>query len=102
MLFDREITFGNVVCKTVAIRPQSVNSSPPHPKCRIYASVNRINIGSDNGLSPIRRQAIIWTNDGLLLIALPGTDFSKVWKGILLFENVVCEMASILSQASMG
>ena len=75
----------------------------PHPtRSAAYASVNRINIGSDNGLSPIRRQAIIWTNDGLLLIALPGTDFSKVWKGILLFENVVCEMASILSQASMG
>ena len=25
-------------------------------------------IGSDNGLSPERRQAIIWTNDGILLI----------------------------------
>ena len=27
--------------------------------CRIYASVNMVSIGSDNGLSPIRRQAII-------------------------------------------
>ena len=27
--------------------------------CRIYTSVNWINIISDNGLSPIRRQAII-------------------------------------------
>ena len=26
------------------------------------------NIGSDNGLSPGRRQAIIWTNDGILLV----------------------------------
>ena len=25
-------------------------------------------IGSDNGLSPIRRQAIIWNNAGILLI----------------------------------
>ena len=25
-------------------------------------------IGSDNGLSPARRQAIIWTNAGILLI----------------------------------
>ena len=25
-------------------------------------------LGSDNGLSPGRRQAIIWTNDGVLLI----------------------------------
>ena len=31
-------------------------------------SVNRDIIGSDNALSPIRRQAIIWTNDGLLPI----------------------------------
>ena len=30
-----------------------------YPYYRIYASVNRVNIGSDNGLSPIRRQAII-------------------------------------------
>ena len=29
------------------------------PYCRIYASENRISIGSDNGLSPIRHQAII-------------------------------------------
>ena len=29
------------------------------PYCRIYVSVNRVSIGSDNGLSPIRRQANI-------------------------------------------
>ena len=33
--------------------------------CRMYASVNWVNIGSYNGLSPIRRQAIIWTSAGL-------------------------------------
>ena len=33
-----------------------VNSSPPSAT---YVSVNRISTGSDNGLSPIRRQAII-------------------------------------------
>ena len=26
--------------------------------------VNNIPVGSDNGLTPARRQAIIWTNDG--------------------------------------
>ena len=31
----------------------------------MHASVNRVSIGSDNGLSPIRRQAIILTNAGL-------------------------------------
>ena len=35
---------------------------------RIYASVNKAIIGSDNGLSPDRHQAIIWTNAGILLI----------------------------------
>ena len=36
---------------------------------------NLIGIGSDNGLSPGRRQAIIWTNAGILLIGLLGTNF---------------------------
>ena len=34
-------------------------------------------IGSDNGLSPGRRQAIIWTNAGTLLIGLLGINFSE-------------------------
>ena len=33
-------------------------------------------IGSDNGLLPGRRQAIIWTNAGILLIGPLGTNFS--------------------------
>ena len=35
-------------------------------------------IGSDNGLSPERRQAIIWTNAGILLIGSLGTNFSDI------------------------
>ena len=35
-------------------------------------------IGSDNGLSPGRRQAIIWTNAGILLIRPLGTNFSEI------------------------
>ena len=35
-------------------------------------------IGSDNGLSPGRPQAIIWTNAGILLIGLLGTNFSEM------------------------
>ena len=34
-------------------------------------------IGSDNGLSPDRRQAIIWTNAGILLIGPLGTYVSE-------------------------
>ena len=61
---------------------------------------------SDNGLSPGRRQAIIWTYAGILLIGPLGTNFSEILiiniytfsfnKNV--FENVVCEMAAILSR----
>ena len=43
-------------------------------------------IGSDNGLSPGRRQAIIWTNAGILLIWTLGTNFIEIWIGILSFS----------------
>ena len=35
-------------------------------------------ISSDNGLAPGRRQAIVWTNVGILLIGLLGTNFSEI------------------------
>ena len=35
-------------------------------------------IGSDNGLSPSRHQAIIWTNAGISLIRPSGTNFSEI------------------------
>ena len=43
-------------------------------------------IGSDNGLSPDRRQAIIWTNAGILLIGPTGTNFSEILIEILRFS----------------
>ena len=43
-------------------------------------------IGSDNGLSPGRRQAIIWTNAGILLIGPLGTNFSEIWIAIETFS----------------
>ena len=45
----------------------------------VYASVNRVSIGSDNGLSSMRHQAIIQINAGLLLsIETLGTNFSEI------------------------
>ena len=35
-------------------------------------------IGSENGLSPGRRQAFIWTNTGVLLIGPLGTNFREI------------------------
>ena len=52
-----------------------------------YIYVIKLNIiGSDNGLSDGRRQAIIWTNAGILLIWLLGTNFSEMLVGIPKFS----------------
>ena len=55
-----------------------VNSERPNDAHMRRSSI----IGSDNGLSPARRQAIIWTNDGILLIVPLGTIHDDVikWK----------------------
>ena len=53
-------------------------------------------IGSDNGLSPGRRQAIIWTNAGILLMEPLGTNFSDILIGIkiFLFKKMRLKMSS--------
>ena len=52
-----------------------------------YICVGNVTIvGSDYGLSPSRRQAIIWTNDGILLIRPLGTNFSEFSSEILKFS----------------
>ena len=43
-------------------------------------------IGSDNGLSPDRRQAIIWTSAEILIIGPLGTNFSEILIAILTFS----------------
>ena len=48
--------------------------------------MNWVSIGSGNGLSLVRRQAITWTNDGLLSIGLLETNVSEIWIGILSFS----------------
>ena len=63
-------------------------------------------IGSDNGLSPGRRQAIIWTNAVILLTGRLGTNKlqwnvnrnSYIFIQENLFENIVWKMAAILTR----
>ena len=43
-------------------------------------------IGSDNGLLPGRRQAISWTNAGILLFRTLGTNFSEILSEIYTFS----------------
>ena len=47
---------------------------------------NLVVIGSDNGLSPGRRQAIIWTNAGIVLIGPLGTNSSEILIDIYTFS----------------
>ena len=59
-------------------------------------------MGSDNGLSPVWRQAIISTIAGLLSIRPLGANFSeiliKIWNiHENASENIVCEKVAILS-----
>ena len=54
-------------------------------------------IGSDNGLSPDRRQAIIWTNAGILLIGHLGTNFSEI-----LIENHAFSLKKMHLKMSSG
>ena len=52
-------------------------------------------IGSDNGLSPGRRQAIIWTNAGMLLIRPLGTNFNEILIEIhIYFKKIHLKMLS--------
>ena len=69
-----------------------------------HICVSKLTItGSDNGLLPGGRQAIIWTNAGILLIRNLRNKLqwnlkqnSCIFIQENAFENVVCEMASIL------
>ena len=66
------------------------------PGYRIYAPVNRGDISSVNGSSPIRRLAINWTNAGLLSVRLLEIFFVKFESEFYIhqnntFEIVVCQ-----------
>ena len=54
-------------------------------------------IVSDNGLSPGRRQAIIWTKAGILLIGPLGTNFSEIW-----IKNITFHFKKMRSKVSSG
>ena len=53
----------------------------------MHIYVSKLSItGSVNGLSPGRRQAIIWTNDGILIIRTLGTNLSETLSEIHIFS----------------
>ena len=52
--------------------------------------MNQVNIGWDNGLSPLQDQAITWANGGLLLIGPLRTNFSEIWIEIQKLNSWKC------------
>ena len=55
-------------------------------------------IGSDNGLSPGRRQTINWNNARILLIGLSGTNFSEILIEIHTFSSKTCIWKCLLEK----
>ena len=60
-------------------------------------------------MSPVRRQAITWTNAGFLSIGILETNYSEIWIGILPFpskkihlEKSSAKMMAILSRGRWG
>ena len=74
------------------------------PECHIYASVNWLAIGSGNGLSLLGAKPL--AEPMLTYCQLdPWEQISVNWKSNIFihenaFENVVCEMAAILSRGN--
>ena len=68
--------------------PHPHPTPPPPPQGRMtHMDVSKLTIiGSDNGLSPGQRQAIIWTSAGILLIGPLVTNFNEILIGIQTFQ----------------
>ena len=80
-----------VICNTCIKRDHTGSWVSVHPLTHwgwvMYICVSKlIIIDSDNGLSSGRRQAIIWTNAGILLIRTIGTNFSVIISEIHTFS----------------
>ena len=85
--------FSEIVIKTQQFSLKKINFTMVYAKWPFCLSLNVLThwgrvtyicvgnltiIGSENGLSPARRQAIIWTNAGILLIGPLGTNFNEI------------------------
>ena len=76
-LFIHENASENIVCEMAVIL--SRGDELTHWGRVTHISVSKLTIiGSDNGLSPGRRQAIIWTNAEILVIRTLRTNFSEI------------------------
>ena len=78
---------GIVLCTMNSKKQDSWTSIKSMRPSDAYICVSKLTtIGSDNGLSPGRRQAIIWSNAGILLNWTLGTNFSEILSEINTFS----------------
>ena len=86
MNIEEQVTWNTVqlvkIYKSILLRPwQNIFNVDQltHWGRETHICVSKLTIvASDNGLSPGRRQAIIWTNAGILLIGPLGTNFNEI------------------------
>ena len=82
------------------VSPTKNNGSLIHWGRVTHKCVGKLTIiGSDNGLSPDRRQAIIWTNAGLLLVRTNFSDFLSEIRAFS-FKKMHLKMSSWIWQPS--
>ena len=85
--------------------PSTPHPNPTHPDTPLVPHIcvsELVSIGSGNGLSPLRRQAITWTNTGLLSIILLGTYFREIWILSFSLEKKHLKMSSAEMVAIMS
>ena len=87
-----QITFCTTSLTSLKAHPPHHNPLVPH----IYAWMNLVSIGSDNGLSPVRCIAIILTNAGILFIDPLGKKLSEIFIEIdaFSFNKIRSKMSS--------
>ena len=79
--------YGSLMKACVSTRACAIRVCLTHWGRVTHTCVGKLTIiGSDNGLSPGRRQAIIRTNAGILLIGTLGTNFSEILSEIHTFS----------------
>ena len=95
-------TAKNVLVHALSMCAKAYSSTPGDAHMRQKTKP----VGSDNDFGPVRRQTIIWTNAGVLLIRPLGTNSSDILINLQKisfnkggFENVISEMTAILFQS---
>ena len=77
-LWKNDRRFANDIFKCISLEKKSLYSDINFIEvCSQWSNWQNVTIGSDNGLAPNRRQAIIWTNNGL------------VYRGIYTSSNLI-------------